>query len=447
MKTVTISSDEPWKLLDASGALQQLEPGRVVLGPTLKPRLPASAAPTQLSQPVTFLPGKAPLKLAGKPYRGTVQVSAAKGKVQAVNVVPLEGYLKGVVPSEMPSGWAAEALKAQAVAARSYALASRTPNAPFDVYGDVRSQVYLGLAAESPAASAAVDATKGQVVLSAGKVATTFFFSTSGGRTAAPGEVFKGPTFPPYLVSVADPYDTASPYHDWGPTPVDVTAAGKKLGLAGRLTDLALELWPSGRVKKATATGLGTSVTVTGPQLRSLLGLRSTWLSAGLMTLERPYGPVTYGNAVKITGRARGAGSVTVEQRIGTPFWSPAPPIQPDAGGAFAFTVKPTASTDFRLVAGTIKAPALKVPVAPLVLLAAPTDLTLLSGTTKPVIPGAAVQIQRLDGIVWTDVGEGVVDIQGAFTATLDVLPGTYRARYAPGNGLVAGLSPPQVVS
>jgi stage II sporulation protein D len=451
-KTVTVSSDEAWKLRDASGALQELEPGKVVLGAALKPRLPASASPTQLSQPVTFLPGKAPLKLAGKPYRGTVQISVAKGKVQAVNVVALEGYLKGVVPSEMPSGWAPEALKAQAVAARSYALANRTPGAAFDVYGDVRSQVYLGLAAESPAASAAVDATKRQVVLSAGKVATTLFFSTSGGRTAAAREAFKGPTFPPYLVSVADPYDTASPYHDWGPTPVDVTAAGKKLGLKGRLTDLALELWPSGRVKQATATGLdatglGTSVTVTGPQLRSLLGLRSTWLSAGLLTLERPYGPVTYGNAVTITGRARGAGDVTVEQRTGTPFWSPAPPIQPDAGGTFTFSLKPTAALDLRLVAGTVKAPALKVPVAPFVRLAAPTDLTTLSGTTKPVIPGGTVQIQRLDGIVWTDVGEGAVDIQGAFTATLDVVPGTYRARYAPGNGLVAGLSPPQVVS
>ncbi len=451
-KSVTVSSDEPWKLRDASGALQQLEPGKVVLGPALKPRLPASVSPTQLAQPVTFLPGKAPLKLAGKPYRGSVQVSVAKGKVQAVNVVALEGYLKGVVPSEMPSGWAPEALKAQAVAARSYALASRTPGAAFDVYGDVRSQMYLGLAAESPAASAAVDATKGQVVLSAGKVATTFFFSTSGGRTAAAREFLKGPTFPPYLVSVADPYDTASPYHNWGPTPVDVTAAGKKLGLKGRVIDLALDLWPSGRVRQATATGLGANglpatAVVTGPQLRTLLGLRSTWVTAGLLTLDRPYGPVTYGNSVTITGRARGAGAVTLEQRTGTPFWSPAPPVQPDAAGSFTFTVKPTAAIDFRLIAGTIKAPALKVPVAPFVRLDAPTDLTSLRGTTKPVIAGGTVQVQRLDGVVWTDVAEAAVDVQGGFVATLDVVPGTYRARYAPGNGLVAGLSPPQVVS
>ncbi len=157
--------------------------------------------------------------------------------------------------------------------------------------------------------------------------------------------------------------------------------------------------------------------------------------------LERPYGPVTYGNAVRIVGHVRDAGDVTVEQRTGTPFWEPGPAVAPDPAGELAFTIKPTASTELRLVAGTIRAPGLKVPVAPLVRLAPPADRTALRGTTKPVIAGGAVQIQRLDGTEWTDVAEAVVDAQGAFIATLDVQPGVYRARYAPGNGLVAGLS------
>jgi stage II sporulation protein D len=446
-KTVAVSSDAPWTLRDTNGTVQRMEPGKLVLGPALKVRLPASAEPTQLSQPVTFQPGKAPLQVAGKPYRGTVQVSAAKGKLQAVNIVALEGYLKGVVPSEMPSNWSVEALEAQAVAARSYALSNRSLTAAFDVYSDVRSQVYRGIAGESTAASAAVDATKGQVVLYAGKVADTLFFSSSGGRTAAASEVFKGTAFPPYLVSVTDPYDTASPYHDWGPTPVDINAAGKKLGLKGRVADLELELWPSGRVRTATATGPDASVTVSGSSLRSLLGLRSSWLTAGLLTLERPYGPVTYGSSVLISGLARDAGDVTLEQRAATPFWSPAPPVAPDDGGAFSFTVKPVATTELRLVAGTVKAPALRVPVAPLVRLAAPTDATGLRGTTRPVVAGGSVEIQRLDGIVWTPVAQAPVHAQGAFAATFDLVPGTYRARYAPGNGLVAGLSPRLVVT
>ena len=98
-------------------------------------------------------------------------------------MVGLEQYLKGVVPSEMPSKWPAAALEAQAVAARSYALANLTKGRPYDLYGDARSQVYGGIDGGVACASAAVDATKGQVVLYNGKVANTLFFSTSGGRT------------------------------------------------------------------------------------------------------------------------------------------------------------------------------------------------------------------------------------------------------------------------
>ena len=90
-----------------------------------------------------------------------------------------------IFPAEMPSGWAPEALKAQAVAARSYALANLAKGRPFDLYSDTRSQVYGGVKAESTKTSAAVDATKGEVVLFNGKVADTLFFSTSGGRTAS----------------------------------------------------------------------------------------------------------------------------------------------------------------------------------------------------------------------------------------------------------------------
>ncbi len=448
-KTVAVASPEPWKLRDASGQVRQLGPGKVVLGPNLKTRLPASAAPTQLAQPVTFLPGRAPLQVAGKPYRGSLEVSVQKAKLQAVNVVSLEGYLKGVVPSEMPSGWLPEALKAQAVAARSYALAHRAAGAAFDLYSDVRSQLYLGMSAETESASAAVDATRGRVLLYDGKVADTLFFSSSGGKTAPASEVFKGPKFPPYLVSVPDPYDTASPYHDWGPVAIDVSKAAARLKLKNRVADLRPELWPSGRVRRATAVGPLGSVVVSGADLRRLLGLRSTWFQVGLLTLERPYGPVTYGNAVTIAGLARNTGDpVALEQRIGTPFWSPSTPVQPDASGAFSIAIKPTATLELRLTAGTTKAPALRVPVAPLVRLGAPTDRTTLRGTTKPVVPGGSVQIQRLDGTLWTDVAQAVVDDQGAFAATLDLVAGTYRARYAPGGGLVAGLSAQlQVVS
>src|SRR5207302_1089484 len=80
-----------------------------------------------------------------KPYRGTFTLSSDGKKLSLVDTVALEQYLYGVVPSEMPSGWALEALKAQAVASRSYALALRKTTGIFDVYGDTRSQVYGGM--------------------------------------------------------------------------------------------------------------------------------------------------------------------------------------------------------------------------------------------------------------------------------------------------------------
>ena len=109
-----------------------------------------------------------------------------------MNGVGLEPYLWGVVPDEMPDEWPAEALRAQAVVARSYALAVRRSSGPFDLYPDVRSQVYGGVAAEEASTTAAVNATAGRVLLYGGKVATTFFFSTSGGRTASVEDAWRG---------------------------------------------------------------------------------------------------------------------------------------------------------------------------------------------------------------------------------------------------------------
>ena len=197
-----------------------------------------------------------------------------------IDAVGLEQYLRGVVPAEMPSDWPPEALKAQAVAARSYALANLAKGRPFDLYGDTRSQVYGGIAAESPAASAAVAATSGEVVLYRGTVADTLFFSTSGGRTASALE--STGTAVPYLVPVSDPYDVLSPYHDWGPVVVDAATVAKKLKLSGPIADVQASNGPSGRVRSMTFVSEdGSEVTVTGSQVRTALDLRSTWFSVG----------------------------------------------------------------------------------------------------------------------------------------------------------------------
>ncbi len=149
-------------------------------------------------------------------YRGALRLHRDDGRsVLAVNELGLESYLRGVVAAEMPASWATEALRAQAVVARSYALRSRRPDRVFDVYPDVRSQVYRGLAGEQPAAVAAVRATRALAVRYGVEIAQTFFHSTSGGRTAGNEEGFGGGLPLPYLRPVEDRYDDISPVHTW----------------------------------------------------------------------------------------------------------------------------------------------------------------------------------------------------------------------------------------
>ena len=185
-----VSSSQPFAVRDANGAEVQLPAGAAKVNKRLE--VVAESQKHTLALPLTFLPGDAPLGVAGRPYRGRLHVHDTEDAVLVVNDVGLEQYLYGVVPDEMPAWWEPAALRAQAVAARSYALATRRSSGVFDAYADVRSQVYGGLESEDPRTTQAVEETRGQVVLHGGNVATTFFFSTSGGRTAAVEDVWSG---------------------------------------------------------------------------------------------------------------------------------------------------------------------------------------------------------------------------------------------------------------
>ncbi len=222
---------------------------------------------------------------AARRYRGGLRAVPTGGSFDLVNVVSLEDYLKGVVPREMPASWgddALAALVAQAVAARSYAISTMKPTADYDLYDDDRSQVYGGVSAEDPRSTRAVEATRGTVLTYDGQVITAFFFSTSGGRTEDVQNVFRGSAPRPYLVSVPDPYDRISPYHDW-PDPPTFTGArlGSLLGLDGPVTDVTIvRRGVSPRVLEArVTTRSGRQTSMTGTQMRSELGLRDTWFS------------------------------------------------------------------------------------------------------------------------------------------------------------------------
>lgn len=436
--TATVSSTVAFRVRDVFGKTVPITAGDASLSSAFELTV-AGEPQVQLTGPVSFLASAGgPLSLAGKRYRGRIDVSlSSKQKLLVVNALGLEAYLQGVVPQEMPSDWPEEALKAQAVAARSYALASRKPGGAFDVYGDVRSQVYGGIAAEDPRTSAAVQATKGEVLRYDGQIATTFFSSSSGGRTADATEVLSKAL--PYIVSTPDPYDKVSPWHTWGPVTVGAAKLAKGLGVRGPIVDLRLGARRNGRVRSALLTGGAGGQTVSGAALRSAAGLRSTWLtSVGVLSLSRPLPSLVHGSVLKLAGVARRVKTPTLETRFGG-AWVPGPAVKLAPDGTFTVKLRPTVTGAVRLSAGTLSGPVLRVPVAPRVTLAAST--TGVAGKVAPFEEGAEVRLEQQQGSKWVPVETAIVGAGGTFAIDAALEPGAYRASAAPPAGLVRGTS------
>jgi stage II sporulation protein D len=350
-KQLSISSKKPITIEDGDGVDHTLAAGTTTFTPALK--LAVDGGPAQaLDPPLTFAPAAGSALTLGRRYRGRILVDVPNKKLRAINVLPLQQYLYGVVPAEMPSVWLPAALEAQAVAARSYALASRKAGAPFDVYADGRSQAYPGTSAETPAGKQAVDLTVGQVLLYGGDVADTLFSSSTGGWTQSAADAFGTPGRP-YLVSVRDPYDTISPYHDWGPVPVTGKTLGSTVGVLGRVVDATVKRNASRRVKtlKVTSLSRGSQLTATagGGAVASALGLRSSWFSVGVLSLQppSPNPAVAPGTRVTLTGVVRGVRGVVLQRSTaGTPWTQFRTVVKT---GAFHFSVKPKLTTQYRL--------------------------------------------------------------------------------------------------
>jgi stage II sporulation protein D len=240
-------------------------------------------------------PLRAPLSVSGP---GVVQLAgvgsyagalvfrpAGGGLVQTVNAVDVEDYVRGVVAEEIPSSWPAQALEAQAVAARTYAITNDVAGSDFDVYPDTRSQMYGGVDAQTAATDAAVAATRGQIVTYHGAPVATYFFSSSGGHTESIQDEWPGATAEPWLVGVPDPYDGAEgdPYHRWS-LRLPIATAQRLLAslLHGRGSFLGIRILEHGtspRVIWAAVQGTRGSTRVSGLQLQDIFGLRSNWAS------------------------------------------------------------------------------------------------------------------------------------------------------------------------
>jgi stage II sporulation protein D len=277
------AGSQRWLLVSQQPVLLHLAGGSLVLerGAGVE-RLPAV---TELWLEPAVLPAGASLdsqigskegadfQLQQRGYRGRLQVLVGSSALQAVNHVPLEAYLPSVVASEMPASWPQAALRAQAVAARTYALRQRKPAAAFDVSATVSSQVYKGVEAETASTRQAVASTRGQVLMFGPGLANTVFHSSAGGSTENSGDLWSQQL--PYLVSVPD-FDQHSPVHAWEQRlePEQLQKAFGEIGGAQRIDVLATT--GSGRVRQARVTGPAGTLVLTGAQLRSRLGLKST---------------------------------------------------------------------------------------------------------------------------------------------------------------------------
>jgi len=231
-------------------------------------------------------------------YRGVLQLRPDGTGLQVLNLIPLELYLPSVVGSEMPARWPAAALQAQAVAARTYALAQLKPAASYDLKATVASQAYLGVEAETESTRAAVAATRSQVLSFGGSLIDAVFHSSSGGSTENSGELWNRQL--PYLVSVPDA-DDRSPWREWSLRfePDQLRRAFRETAGASRIEVLATS--SSGRVRRARVIGPAGSLDLSGAELRQRLGLRSTLVR---FRFEQPEAllPATPGSEGAISG-------------------------------------------------------------------------------------------------------------------------------------------------
>lgn len=163
-----------------------------------------------------------------KVYRGGVEVLRQTGSdMTVINVLPIEEYLYGVVPGEIGASSPTEALKAQAVAARTYTInnLSKYKHLNFNLCATTYSQVYKGYSVEHPATNKAIEDTKGEIVTYNGKPASVFYFSSSGGKTEDVKNVWGSDGYP-YLVSVDDLYESGTSWHyNW-----QVSYTAQKIG-------------------------------------------------------------------------------------------------------------------------------------------------------------------------------------------------------------------------
>jgi stage II sporulation protein D len=418
--------------------------GYPLVTPTATGRIKVEGLAGTFASPVTIAPGSSALALSSARYRGKLVVSAAGGRLKVVNRLNIESYLKGVVPRESPSSWPLEALKAQAVAARSYALTSSGKCSGY-LCADTRDQVYGGLDGEAASTNTAVDQTAREVVDYGGAVAQTFFSSSSGGQTATPKDGFgPGAGDVPYLQSVADPSDVngANPNHFWKHI-YSAGAFARALG-TGTPKDVVVSRNGSGRAGTVNVVTAGGTTGRSGFSVRSSLGLRSTRFWVIVTNVTPAPRRSACKKSVTINVLARGVTKATLQQKPVTGgSWGAVPLTRVDATHMQA-TRRPCVSMDYRLVTAYATGPRAHHPVFPNIAFNATQRAGSLRGAVNPLLPGRTVAVLQQTSSGWKRVATTTIRSDGTFRANFKVVAGDYRARVSPpaSSGLVTGYSP-----
>ncbi len=420
----------------------------------------------------------------GARYRGSLRVVESDSKFLIVNHVALEGYLRGVVPREMPSSWPQAALRAQAVAARSYAVRGIKKLTNYDLYCTAASQVYNGYDGEADSTNLAVSVTAGVVPTYAGTPIVAYFSSTSGGHTENIENVWGGSAVP-YLKGVTDPYDYYSPYHVWADAPYRWSAATvtTKLGslVQGTLrTIYVAKRGVSPRVVLAYVLGTdGTTAhlasAASGWTLRNKLGLRDSWFWVRTMSISPAMDDevkITYGDRILLEGRSyRGIG---VDKRITLRYYRDGVWKTTTVRGdrtvrrTFSFVYdgstksgtcvdysllgKPGRTTIYQFLYGKSRSPQTTIMVRPLVtaefapVAPAAGETVTFSGAVLPLTRvGSLIRLQRyVDGVGWETLVESTIGAEGLYSMAWIAEAGTHQFRVTvpAGDQMIFGLSP-----
>lgn len=237
------------------------------------------------------------LSVMGRAYRGEISARSINSEIVLINTLPLEDYLRGVVPCEMPVTFHPEALKAQAVVARTIALRwlGKHSAQGADFCDLTHCQVYQGASAESPRVDAALAQTRGLVLTHQGELASTVYHSTCGGHTADANLVWPGRERTPYLKGQPDALDgepacAKSPHFRWTAS----ISSGELDSVAGfRDAQVrVLETDPSGRAALVQLTWPGGRSEMTGEQFYLLVGRKLGWnrLKSARFTVRSVHG-------------------------------------------------------------------------------------------------------------------------------------------------------------